>query len=397
MKTMPHKFGMFVHFGIYSLSEYHEQYRWRKNISRAEYAKFAEIFNPTEYNPDEWVSLAKNAGMEYICVTTKHHDGFCMWNTAYSDFKITNTPYGKDFLKELSEACRRQGIALSLYYSIPDWNHKNAYNPKSSHQIKPDEGDEPDTEKYREYVKNQLTELLTNYGEIYTLFWDIPPQIEDTSINKLARKLQPNIIINDRGYDSGDFSTPERYVPDGQAFERYTEACQAVGRESWGYRRKEDYHSIKYIEQSIDKIMVMGGSYLLNVGPMPSGKIDERSAKIIKTVGDWYNRIKESVTDVEIAADILNDKRNAVTKKGDTLYIHMYHDPETSGLTLKPIDYAAKKVTVLNTGKELYFDVDTMPDDFNWSLQELNPPSLHIYDIPVDELIGEVIVLKVEF
>ena len=130
---MPLKFGMFVHWGIYSLTGYHEQVRWRFFTPRAEYRKLMNSFNPTAYDPDEWVALARSAGMEYICFTTKHHDGFCMFDTKYTDFNIMNTPYGRDILKELSDACRRGGLKLSLYYSNPDWDYKYGYNSNSSH------------------------------------------------------------------------------------------------------------------------------------------------------------------------------------------------------------------------------------------------------------------------
>ena len=145
---MPHKFGMFVHWGIYSLTGYHEQVRWRFFTPRAEYRKLMNEFNPVKYDPDEWVRLAKDAGMEYICFTTKHHDGFCMFDTKYTDFNIMNTPYHRDVLKELSEACARGGLALSLYYSNPDWDYKYGYNSHSSHQM-PEKGDAEDMEKLK--------------------------------------------------------------------------------------------------------------------------------------------------------------------------------------------------------------------------------------------------------
>jgi len=395
MNTMPKRLGMFVHWGLYSIAGYHEQERWRLFIPRVEYTKLMDKFNPVDYNPEEIVLMAKAAGMEYICITTKHHDGFCMFDTAYTDFKITNTPYGKDILKMLADACEKHGIALSLYYSIPDWNHPNAYNPKSSHQME-EEGDVPDTVLYREYVKNQMRELLTNYGKIYTLFWDISPGIDDPSINDFVRSLQPDILINDRGYDGGDFSTPERHVPDGHAFDRFTEACQAVGRQSWGFRNNEDYYTSKFICQSIDKILVMGGSYLLNVGPMPSGKIDEKSKASIKKVGDWYNKVKEAFVDVECAPDFFRHPWYLVTKRDNIVYIHFNRDAADSGLTLKPYDKAIKSATVLNNGQKLEVAIDTMPDDKDWSTHVMNPPTLHLYNIPVEEFYHEPIVIKLE-
>jgi len=208
--THKNKFGMFIHWGIYALTQLQEQAYARYDIPREEYEALAKQFNPEQYDPEEWVLLAKNAGMKYICFTAKHHDGFCLWDTKYSDYNIMNTPYGKDVLKMLADACRKHGMLLSLYYSNPDWHHPQGYNPDSTHQWKSVNLNAPDFETYKQYIKNQITELLTNYGKIYTLFWDIPPRVEDRSFNELVRKLQPGIYINNRGFDEGDFSTPER-------------------------------------------------------------------------------------------------------------------------------------------------------------------------------------------
>ena len=391
---MPKKFGMFVHWGLYALTGYHEQARWRFHTPRELYRTLMDRFNPVDYNPDEWVRLAKDAGMEYICITTKHHDGFCMFDTKYTDFNIMNTPYGRDILKELAEACERGGIALSLYYSNPDWNCPFGYNSKSSHQM-PSKGDEENTEKYREFVKNQLRELLTNYGKIYTLFWDIPTNIADPSMNEFVRSLQPDILINDRGWgDKGDFSTPERRVPDGTKFERYTEACQSVGRQSWGYCADEDYYTKRFLTASIDKIRVMDGSYLLNVGPMPDGRIPERAQDIIRSVGSWYNRVKESF-DAEPCL-MLEDKSLLTTQSGDTLYVHIPKPLDVCGLTLKPLDVMPKSVTLLNDGRALKYAITTRPEDKDWQTTLLRRQTLHVFNIPAEEFPNETLVLKIE-
>lgn len=390
---MPCKFGMFIHWGIYSLTGYHEQVRWRFFTPRAEYRKLMDKFNPVDYDPDKWVRLAKDAGMEYICFTTKHHDGFCMFDTKYTDFNIMNTPYGKDVLKELADACHRGGMRLSLYYSNPDWDYKYGYNSKSSHQMPWPDCTE-NIEKLKEFQKNQIRELLTNYGEIYTFFWDIPTHIEDKSMNEFIRSLQPNILIDDRGWDDkGDFSTPERNVPDGGKFERYTEACQSVGEQSWGYCRDEDYFTKRFLTASIDKIMVKDGSYLLNVGPKPDGTIPERAADIIKRVGDWYNSVKESFVEPCV---LLENRKLLTTRTGDTLYLHIPDGLNSCGLTLKPLDVMPKSVTLLNDGRALKYGVVTRPDDKDWATQLLRRQTLHIFDIPADEFANETMVIKIE-
>lgn len=392
---MPHKFGMFVHWGIYSLTGYHEQVRWRFFTPRAEYRKLMNEFNPVKYDPDEWVRLAKDAGMEYICFTTKHHDGFCMFDTKYTDFNIMNTPYHRDVLKELSEACARGGLALSLYYSNPDWDYRYGYNSHSSHQM-PEKGDVEDIEKLKEFQRNQIRELLTNYGKIYTFFWDIPTNISDPSMNEFIRSLQPDILIDDRGWgDKGDFSTPERFVPDGHKFERMTEACQSVGEQSWGYCADEDYFTNRYLTASIDKIRAMDGSYLLNVGPMPDGRIPERSAEIVRRVGKWYNSVKEAF---DAEPYLLENRALVCTKRGSTLYVHIPDGLNARGLTLKPIDVLPKSVTLLNDGRSLKYSITTRPEDKGWSAPDniLRRQTLHIFDMPADEFADETMVLRIE-
>ena len=392
---MPHKFGMFVHWGIYSLTGYHEQVRWRFFTPRAEYRKLMNEFNPVKYDPDAWVRLAKDAGMEYICFTTKHHDGFCMFDTKYTDFNIMNTPYHRDVLKELSEACARGGLALSLYYSNPDWDYRYGYNSRSSHQM-PEKGDVEDIEKLKEFQRNQIRELLTNYGKIYTFFWDIPTNISDPSMNEFIRSLQPDILIDDRGWgDKGDFSTPERFVPDGHKFERMTEACQSVGEQSWGYCADEDYFTNRYLTASIDKIRAMDGSYLLNVGPMPDGRIPERSAEIVRRVGKWYNSVKEAF---DAEPYLLENRGLVCTKRGSTLYVHIPDGLNARGLTLKPIDVLPKSVTLLNDGRSLKYSITTRPEDKGWSAPDniLRRQTLHIFDMPADEFADETMVLRIE-
>ena len=396
------KFGMFIHWGLYSMIGLHEQVIARYNYDKEKYEKLASIFNPTEYNPEEWVLMAKNAGMKYICFTTKHHDGFCMWDTKYTDYNIMNTPYGKDVLKELQFACEKHGMLLSLYYSNPDWHHPDAYNPKSTHQWSAIKNENADFERYKEYIKNQITELLSHYGKIYTLFWDIPPKMQDKSINGLVRRLQPEIFINDRGFDSGDFLTPERdydTVSEGKWFERMTEACNSVGEQSWGYRKTEDYHSIRYLTHDIDKIMAMGGSYLLNVGPDGKGKISEKAVNIIKNVGEWYNKTKHTLEFCE------NDEfdygitkyKYAKTRRDGKSYLHFYYGIDSTGVALKKFPGMPKCVKLVNSGEDLKFLVEYMPEFLNPDNEETKTEYLHIMNIPVDDHENEPIVIEIEW
>jgi len=400
---MKSKLGMFIHWGIYSQLEYHEQVAAHKHMTNEEYEPLAKTFNPTEYDPEKWVLLAKNAGMSYICFTAKHHDGYCMWDTKYTDYKITSSPYGKDVLRMLADACQKHGIKLSIYYSNPDWHYEYGYNPKSTHQWLAKNKDKPDTEKLREYIKNQITELLTNYGPIYTLFWDIPPRFEDRSINELVRSLQPGILINDRGFDEGDFSTPEREYQKiaGARFENATEACNSVGVNSWGYRKGENFYSLRYLLTSIDRIMAMGGSYLLNVGPDPKGVITPEYAKRIEKVGDWYNRVKAGLEDNEpdgFDYEIYHNPYCATKKNGKT-YLHFYDGLIADHVCIKAWPKLPKNVKILNTGRTLPFTVEHLPflNGFNEHVRLDGPELLHIHDIEVDSLAGEPIVIEIEW
>ena len=214
-------------------------------------------------------------------------------------------------------------------------------------------------------------------------------------MNEFIRSLQPDILIDDRGWgDRGDYSTPERNVPDGGKFERFTEACQSVGEQSWGYCRDEDYFTKRFLTSSIDKILTKDGSYLLNVGPKPDGTIPERSADIIRGVGNWYNNVKESF-DADPCV-ILENKRLITTKRGSTLYVHIPDGLDSCGLTLKPINVRPKSVTLLNDGRPLEYAIVTRPEDKDWTTQLMRSPTLHIFDIPVEEFQNETMVLKIE-
>lgn len=400
------RFGMFIHWGLYCIPAWHEQLLWRGKIKRKEYEKLVQQFNPVNFDPDLWVRTAKDAGMEYICFTTKHHDGFCMFDTKHTGYNVMNTPYGKDVLLQLSQACEKHGLALSLYYSDPDWHHPNYPNQGRHHQMfGPRPGDDPDIDKYYAYVKNQIEELLTNYGKIYELFWDVNvDEYHDPSLNEFVRKLQPGILINDRGPDAGDYQTPERRVPEGKAFTRPTEGNSAFGRESWGFKTDEDYYSDKHLMQSMDKILAMGGNYLLNIGPRPDGTFPEENVRSLRKIGDWYKSVRESFIDtypasymveadkMSMSSEVKIDRDEVwVTRKDNTLYIHMPKDPQSTAMLLIPLDILPKRATLLNDGRELETVVSITP----WHWRE--KPYLRIRGLPVNEMAGTVMVAKLEF
>lgn len=395
------KFGMFIHWGPYATFGLHEQALARYNIPYTEYEAMAMQFNPTEYNPEEWVLLAKKCGMKYICFTAKHHDGFCMWDTKATDYNIMNTPYGKDVLKMLADACKKHGILLSLYYSNPDWHYEYGYNPESkSHQWGAKYKNQVNTVKLREFIKAQITELLTNYGKIYTLFWDIPPCIYDPSLNELARKLQPDIYINDRGWSEGDFSTPEREyeAANNGRFTRMTEACNSVGAHSWGYRVGEDFYTKRHLCCAIDRYMSAGASYLLNVGPDKKGVITDDYCQNLLKVADWYNRMDECLECHE-ADDtdycIKNNKYIANIKNGKT-YLHFYEGIMSNSVAIKNYTKVPKSVRFMNSGESLHYNIIPLPEFMDMS-KTTQDELLHIYGIDADKYADEPIVIEIEW
>lgn len=392
------QFGMFIHWGIYAAAGFHEQEQWRKPVSRKKYDEYRTQFNPVKFDPDAWLSLVEDAGMNYICVTAKHHDGFCLWDTKETSFNIMNTPYKRDIIAMLADACKRRNIKLCLYYSCVDWHHPNYPNQGRHHEIPVQEGDEPDMAKYLSFVSAQLRELCTNYGEIGAIFWDMNvPQVKDYGINAMIRKLQPNAVINDRGYDEGDYGTPERdYQSDKlaqtRAFDKPTEACQSVGMESWGYRREENYYSSKYLTQSIARIFAMGGNYLLNVGPTAEGVITPESVSLLKKIGTWYRAVHEAFDNTEPASHLILNKDIMLTRKENTLYAHLYQDPKGSAVMLEPLSILPKRVTLLNDGREL---IAVRNQGVRLWTQEME--YVKIRGIPVEEYTDTVMVLKLDF
>jgi len=397
-KMFNRRLGMFVHWGIYSVGEWHEQEHWRRKMSRADYEKYMARFTAEKFDADAFIDVAESAGAEYIVITSKHHDGFCMWDTKTTDYNIMNTPAKRDVLKELSEACRRRGMKLGFYFSNPDWHAKFANNAKSSHQIPMEPGDEPDLEKYIAYVKAQVTELCTNYGELCCFFWDIPTRIDLPEMDALVRRLQPGIMIDDRGWGNKatcDYSTPERDYKWDTATAKNIEACDALGVHSWGYRREEDYHTVGYLTRKIDGFLSTGANFLLNVGPMCDGTIPPEQKALMVDVGAWLRKTRESLRDVETVTGLVNNKANntVITRRGKTLYVHFPKGLDATGVDLAPYNVLPKRATVLNTGTALSARIEIMP----WQANRANArPALHLWGIPADALANECVVIKIE-
>ena len=389
------RFGMFVHWGLYAIPGWHEQHQWRARVPRAEFVKLARDWNPTRFDPNAWLDLMEEAGMKYICITTKHHDGFCLWDTKQTPFNTMNTPYRRDIIGQLADACHRRHVPLCLYYSIADWNHTNYPNEGRHHELPPQPGDSPNWNKYLEFLKAQVRELCTNYGEIHGFWWDMNvPKHRDPSINAMIRQLQPKAVINNRGFDDGDFGTPERdYEKDAAAaFTRPTEACQSVGMESWGYRKDEDYYTDRHLIRSIDRYLVRDANYLLNVGPKADGTIPRESAEILRRIGRWHRAVRESLEEVQPASQLTSNQAVMLTRRDRTLYVHLNTDPQGDGVKLKPLNVAPKRATLLNTGKPVDFVVNLTPAD-----HREQKAYLRLMHLPTNELANTVLVVKLEF
>ncbi len=389
------RFGLFIHWGLYAIPGWHEQHQYRGKVERSEYMKLIEHWNPTRFNPDNWLDLMEEAGMKYLCVTTKHIDGFCLWDTKQTAFNTMNTPYKKDILAMIANACHNRNIPLCLYYAIVDNNHPNYPNQGRVHELQPQPQDTPDIEKYMDLLKAQVRELCTNYGEIHGFWWDANRLgIKDPSINAMIRKLQPKAVINDRGFDEGDFVTPERdfHTDDKLAFNRPTEACQSIGIESWGYRKNEDYYTNRHLMRSIDRYLVRNANYLLNVGPMADGTIPEESTALLKRIGKWYSAVKESFEDVTPASNLTTNRNVMLTRRDRTLFVHLNKELPGNVVKLKPINVAPERATLLNDGRKINFTVRFNPSDHGEGKAYLN-----LINLPLNEFCNTVQVIKLDF
>lgn len=392
------RYGMFIHWGLYSIPAWHEQHQWRARVPRAEYVKLAGRWNPKKFNPGEWLDILEMAGMKYLTVTTKHHDGFCLWGTKQTSFNTLNTPYGKDIIGILSDECHKRNVPLCLYYSIADWNHPNYPNLGRHHELAgPEKGDSPDWNLYLDFLREQVKELCSDYGKIHGFWWDMNvPLHRDTSINEMIRKLQPDAVINNRGFDEGDFGTPERDFDNAEAnsvtMSRPTEACQSVGMESWGYREDEDYYSDLHLKRSIDKYLSRDANYLLNVGPAADGTIPQVSKDILRRLGEWYISVEESYKQVEQSPELLAAKDVMVTLRGSSVYIHFNNGLTGNGFKVKPITEMPRSAILLNTGRKVECAVDLVPSE-----HLTQKKYLRLKKLPVNEMADSVMVVKLEF
>jgi len=311
------RFGMFIHWGLYSQGARHEWLKQREKMTDAQYEKYFEHFYPDLYEPKEWARMAKQAGMKYVVLTAKHHEGFCLWDSKFTDYKATNTKLGKDLLTPYVEAFRAEGIKVGFYYSLIDWHHPE-YPVDCNHpqyedkEYMAEKNANCDMSKYAAYMRSQVKELLTQFGKIDVIWFDFSfPQREDgkgcadwesEKLIKLVRKLAPDIIVDNR-LDlpgSGDIVTPEQYQPlkpmtDEEGNPVVWEACQTFSG-SWGYHRDEQtWKSVDTLLWMLIDGVSKGGNLLLNVGPTARGEFDYRAIDRLDGMGAWMHGNSRSI------------------------------------------------------------------------------------------------------
>lgn len=406
------RFGMFIHWGLYSGAARHEWVKHNEKIDNAGYQKYFEQFNPDQFDPHKWAKAAKAAGMKYAVLTTKHHEGFCLFDSKYTDYKATNTAAKRDLVREYVNAYRAEGLKVGFYYSLLDWHHPD-YTIDDFHPQSPaDKSDASyaqlnkgrDMAKYRQYIRNQITELLTNYGKIDILWLDFSFPRKDghgkgkddwgaVELLKLIRKLQPGIIIDNRlnldeYKDGADFETPEQVSTAELAKYRGKtwETCQTFSG-SWGYYRDEN--TWKTHRQLLDLLITSvsnGGNLILNVGPTARGEFDYRATRALDSLADWMHANSRAIYNCTYAPDTYkapeNDKLtyNPKTRK---LYVHLYSYPAGGTITLPGYNGKIKYAAFLNDASELLYKPSaTNPEDLVLTVPAKKPG----YEIPVVEL-----------
>ncbi|HET9487673.1 MAG TPA: alpha-L-fucosidase [Chryseosolibacter sp.] len=335
------KFGLFIHWGVYSVLGDGEWVMNNQQIPINTYEKLPTFFNPTEFDAREWVQMAKDAGMKYITITSKHHDGFAMWDSKVSDYNIADrTPYGKDVLRMLAEECSRQGIKLFFYHSQLDWHHPD-YFPRGrtggDFTGRPEQGD---MNKYLDYMDAQLTELLTNYGDVGGIWfdgmWDKPNanwRLEQTY--KLIHRLQPGTLIGSNHhvapFEGEDFQMFEKDLPGhnttgfsgGQTVGSLPkETCETINH-SWGFNLKDNQHKTKKdIVQYVVKAAGYDANFLLNVGPMPNGRIQSEHVTLLRETGEWLRANGETIYGTRGGPLTARDW-GVTTQKDNKVYLHV--------------------------------------------------------------------------
>ncbi len=379
------KFGLFIHWGPFSIPGSGEWVMNQRNITVKNYTRLMDFFNPIEFDAAKWVIMAKNAGMKYITLITRHHDGFSMWNTKYSDFNIMNTPYKKDIVKMIADECHKQDIKLFLYYSLLDWRREDY--PHETGRTGQGTGRKGvgNYASYLQFMKNQLTELLTNYGEIAGIWFDghwdqtRPEGEKDRSsrinwhydeIYGLIHKLQPQCLIGNNHhltpFPGEDFQMFEKDLPgqnkSGFSFQETSqnfplETCETMNN-SWGFNITDTtYKSVNTLIHYLVNASGRNANFLLNVGPMPNGVIQPEFVDTLGEIGKWTRKFGETIYGT--TANIMPPQDwGVVTSKDKTVFVHLLKNPMQPALTVEGIPGKIKSCTVLNSNNSVKYKQD---------------------------------------
>jgi len=353
------RFGMFIHWGLYSVLGRHEWVMESEAIPVAEYEQLAKRFKPKPNAARDWAKLAKAAGQKYMVMTTKHHEGFCHFDSKLTDYCAPKQGPGRDLVKEYVEAARAEGLRVGFYYSLMDWHHPDGARCAT---------DEAARRRFVDYIHGQIRELLTNYGKIDILWYDVswPLDVkgwESEKMNQMVFQLQPEIVVNNRNKLDGDFTTPEQTIT--ASSDRAWESCMTMN-DSWGYNRNDDnWKTPKTVVRNLITCARDTGNYLLNIGPKADGAIPEESVRIMTTVGKWMDRNGRSIYQTE-KCQPRRSNYASFTRNGNTLYMHNYFWPGDTavvgGLMTK-----VKSAKLLASGR----DVKVAQDKFRVQLTGL--------------------------
>jgi alpha-L-fucosidase len=314
------RFGMFVHYGLYSVIGQQEWVMESEGIPIPQYEELARHLKPKPGCAREWARLAKRAGQKYMVLTSKHHEGFCLWDTKLTDYNAVKQGPGRDLVREFVEAARAEGLRVGFYYSLMDWHHPDGILCAT---------DEAARRRFVDYSHGLIRELLTNYGKIDILWYDVAQpltieQWEADRMNRMVFELQPEIVVNNRNGLDGDFSTPEHKI---EAANRAWESCETLNQ-GWGYQRNDDeWKSARHVLEDLATCAQQGGNYLLNVGPELDGTVPEATVRVLETAGRWLATNGESIYGTQGGASISFGNYTNFTRQGNTLYIHVYFWP----------------------------------------------------------------------